>query len=216
MVNLITQRTLISAVLMSTLIVGANAQSDISEQVLASMAGTIDVRSEPYMTSGILTGCHLVFNAIAQDWKYRQGAYIKVSGNVGFVKFNNGLGSNLKVVLHDIEAIAPTLRLKPSPPSRAYLIGQNFQTNLTSVAQSGPSDTPGALFSVFQISPTFEIVMNALEMNKLTIAFNRAGGDSDLQIPLELDVKTVTNDGKRVRSEEAKAGFLACLQALMT
>jgi hypothetical protein len=55
---------------------------------------------------------------------------------------------------------------------------------------------------------------DALQKGKLTIAFNRDGGNTDIQIPLELNVKSISNSGERQRSTEAVDSFAACLQAL--
>jgi hypothetical protein len=90
----------------------------------------------------------LFFAAIAQD---RQGSYIGVSGNVGIRKATNNFGVDLKVAVFDIDSSKSPLVLKPSAPSRAYLVGHDFQTNLSTLVSTVPSDTPGALVSLFSI-----------------------------------------------------------------
>jgi len=197
-------------------ITGSNAQnSDRARQSLSTMVGTLSVEAETEMSSGSLTGCHFLFTAVAQDLTYRQGAYIGVSGNVGVRKANNNFGIDLKVVVFDIDSSKSPFVLKPSAPSRAYLVGQDFQTNLSSLISTVPSDTPGALVSLFQFSPSFEIMMNGLARSKITIAFNRDGGDKDIQLPLELDVKSVSDSGKRQRSDEAVRSFRRCIRTMM-
>lgn len=185
-----------------------------ADQALAAMAGTLDVKSEPYMNSGKLSGCSLVFDAIEQDWNYRQGGYIKVSGNVGFLRSGDSIGANVKVAVLEIDPNDPTLGLKPSPPTRAYLIDENLQTNLSTLRRVVSSDTPGAIFSIFDLSPTLDMVLSGIQANELTIAFNSKGGETDIQLKLQLDVQEVTQTGERVRSEKMKSDFTKCLTIL--
>jgi hypothetical protein len=83
-----------------------------ADQALAAMAGTLNVKSEPYMNGGKLSGCTLVFDAIVQDWSYRQGGYIKVSGNVGFLQSGGSVAAALKVIVLEIDPKDPTLGLR--------------------------------------------------------------------------------------------------------
>ncbi|UXN58213.1 hypothetical protein [Phyllobacterium zundukense] len=197
-------------------ITGSNAQnSERAMQSLSAMVGTMSVDAETEMSSGSLSGCHFMFTAVAQDLIYRQGAYIGVSGNVGVRKANNNFGIDLKVVIFDIDSSKSSFVLKPSAPSRAYLVGQDFQTNLSSLIATVPSDTPGALVSLFQFHPSFGILMNGIRRGKITIAFNRDGGDKDIRLPLELDVKSVSDSGQRQRSDEAIRSFGRCIKTMM-
>jgi hypothetical protein len=79
-----------------------------------------------------------------------------------------------------------------------------------------PSDTPGALVSLFQFHPSFDIIMNGLGRDKITIAFSRDGGDTDIQLPLELDVKSVSESGQRQRSDAAVRSFESCTKSMMS
>lgn len=197
-------------------ITGSNAQnSDRARQSLSAMVGTMSVDAETEMSNGSLTGCHFVFTAVAQDSIYRQGAYIGVSGNVGVRRANNNFGIDLKVVVFDIDSSKSSFVLKPSAPSRAYLVGQDFQTNLSSLISTVPSDTPGALVSLFQFHPSFGIIMNGIERGKITIAFNRDEGDTEIHLPLELDVKSISESGQRQRSDEAVRSFGRCIKTMM-
>jgi hypothetical protein len=201
-------------VLLFLSITGSNAQdSDRAKRSLSAMVGTLSVESETDMSSGNLTGCRFVFTAVAQD---RQGSYIGVSGNVGIRKATNNFGIDLKVVVFDIESSKGRLVLKPSAPSRAYLVDRDYQTNLSSLIATVPSDTPGALVSLFQFHPSFEIMMNGLRRDKITIAFNRGGKDRDIQLPLELDVKSVSESGQRQRSDEAVQSFRSCTKSIIS
>ncbi|ACM36224.1 MULTISPECIES: hypothetical protein [Rhizobium/Agrobacterium group] len=197
-------------------IVPASAQvneKELLEVMMSKIAGTQRVFAQPYMTGGKLAGCNLVFEARIRDYTYRQGQFIKVDGSIGIMGIGDKLGAVLKVVVNEITP--PSLSFNPSPPSRAYLIGSKFETNVDSLVSADESDTPGSLFSVFQSSPTAEIVLAALESKKITVAFNKKGGPSDIQLPLELDVAQTDETGKRTRNDEAVEGFAQCATVLL-
>ena len=80
------------------------------------------VTAEPYLAKGKLAGFTLVFSAILQDWRYRQGAYLAVNGNVGIMAGAGTIGTNLKVVVNEFDVSISPMRYIPSAPSRAYLI----------------------------------------------------------------------------------------------
>jgi len=165
---------------------------------------------EPYLSEGKLTGCTLVFAAFVPDNAYSQGRFIRVDGNVGLMKAGATLGSTLKVAVQEMVRSGNTVKMVPAAPKRAYVIGPNYQTNLQSYVSSYPSDTPGGLFSVFQVSPTLDFLVEALSQNRLTIAFNRADGPTDIKLDLQLDVEKVLDDGTVVRSAKAVAAFADC------
>ncbi|MHC2457713.1 hypothetical protein ACVMIX_004354 [Rhizobium leguminosarum] len=184
--------------------------------LLTRMLGTIQVRSEPYMVRGKLSGCQYVFSALAQDWVYRKGQYLKVDGSIAIMFMDGNFGSTLKVVVNEVLPSADgTLTFSPSPPSRAYLIGSDYQTNLSGLVSALQSDTPGALFSIFNLDPTLKVLTDAGKTNKVTVAFNRDSGASDILLPLELDVKSSSEEGQRVRTQETGISFANCVLALL-
>lgn len=203
---------LVSLLSCSTALAQVN-EDELIEAMMTKIAGTQRVYTQPYMTDGKLAGCQLIFEALIRDFTYRQGQFIKVDGNVGLMGSGGNVAAVLKVVVNEITP--PSITFKPSPPSRAYLIDSNFSTNFGSLVDAYESDTPGSLFSVFQLSPTTEMIMAALESRKLTVAFNNKGGTSDIQLPLELDVVETDNNGGRTRSDEAVKGFAQCALLLM-
>ena len=188
-------------------------EKELLEVMMSRITGTQRVFAQPYMTNGKLAGCNLIFEAMTRDFTYRQGQFIKVDGSIGIMGIGGQIGAVLKVVVNEISP--PSMTFKPSPPSRAYLIGPNFETNLDSLVGANESDTPGALFSVFQSSPTAEMVLIALQSKKITVAFNKKGGPSDIQLPLELDVAQTDDEGTRTRNDEAAAAFNQCLLVLL-
>lgn len=198
------------------LLTGAAVAESPLEAAMAQFVGTLSINSNPYFADGSLQGCTLVFTALHQDWTYRQGALLRVDGNIGIMApRSRQIASNLKVVVNELRFNTTTPQFIPSAPSRAYLVGPDLKTNLPSLIQSAPSDTPGAYFGIFQLSPTFELLMEAIGTNEITIAFNNLGGESDIRLKLELDVVEVNDTGKRIRSPKMKNEYLDCLKTLV-
>ena len=79
--------------------------------------------------------------------------------------------------------------------------------------KSGP-DTPGALFSVFKMEAV-ESIFEAIEKDKITIAFSRQDGGIDVKVPIELTVEETDAQGKRKRSTRATSEFVACASELL-
>jgi hypothetical protein len=153
------------------------------------------------------------FNNIAQDWTYKQGGFIRIGGSFGLMSASNKVAVTLKVILNDIDL--KTMNLTPSPPADAYFIGNDFTTSKSSKVASYPSDAPGAIFVVFQLEPTFELVVKGVSGDKVTIAFNRTIGGSDIQVPIDTSVVETSGDGKRKRSPQTETDFFACSRQLL-
>jgi hypothetical protein len=186
------------------------------DDLLASSVGTIEVTAEPYMAGGKLAGCQYVFKSLTQDSVYSAGGYLKVDGSISLMGTESKVGISLKIVVNELSVAADgRLSFTPSPPSRAYFIGDDYQTNLDALLGTFPSDTPGALFSVFNAEKTLKILTAAAKTDRVTIAFNLHNGNSDVILPIELDVKSMDADGKRTRSPEASRRFVQCALALM-
>jgi hypothetical protein len=181
---------------------------------LAPMLGTISVRFEPYMTEGRLEGCTLVFSVLALDNKYGMGDYLNLSGNIGILNFNGYPGANLKLVVNRMDFETQPVSFKPSPPSRAYLIKNDFSTTLTKGQKNFPAETPGGLFTTFDVVMGLEFISYAIANGKINIGFNQKNGKSDIVTALDLDVIDTDNQGKRKRSAEQINRFSECLQSV--
>lgn len=204
-------------VLVMTHVTSAQAQSpaDQTRAMLMKWVGTMNVRADPHFSDGKLDGCTYVFDAVTTDWTYRQGDYLKVSGSVMLSHMGEKVGASLKVVANLVNIQDDgRIVLVPSPPSRAFLMDENFKTNTASLVDSAISDTPGGLFSVFQPIPTMNIVSDATVSKKLTVAFNQLLGNTDLIVPVELDVENMTDDGIRIRNDKAISSFSKCVLSL--
>lgn len=206
---------MLKIVVVAIALLPVNVLAQAGDPAMDALTGTIETRAEPMMQSGKLQGCSIVFNSLVKDWKYRSGNYLKVEGSVLIVITETNLGAMLKVVTNAAAMGRDgTLTLTPSPPSRAYLISDDYKTNVDSLIKNGPAETPGGLMSVFSISPTLEMAVQAASINKLTIAFNQLGGQSDIVVPIDLTVSDVDKRGQRIFSSTASTEFLDCLLKL--
>lgn len=191
----------------------AAAQNDELTTALARLEGTLSVQAQPNLREGKFIGCQYVFEAMMRDWSYRQGGFIKVSGSVGIMGVGGKIGTTVKVVVNEIDLA--TRSITPSAPGRVYLIGPDFQTNVDTLVNSAESDVPGGRFSIYQMSPTTEMILAGMENGRLTVAFNRGNGDTDLQLPLELDVASTDKAGNRTRSDNHATAFAQCMAVVL-
>lgn len=187
--------------------------SDHLEASLSRLEGTLNVQAQPNISEGKIIGCQFIFEAITRDWIYRQGGFTKVSGSVGIMGLSGTIGTTVKVVVHEMDVA--TLKMTPSTPSRVYLIGSDLRTNIDTLVNSTESDAPGGRFSIFQMSPTTEMIFDAMQSNRLTVAFNRRDGKTDIQLPVELDVISTDENGIRTRSEKNEIAFSQCMSVIL-
>jgi hypothetical protein len=204
-------RLAIGALLLSP---GTGMANETIELMLSKVQGTLSVKSEPYLSEGKLGGCSLVYSGVLQDWKYREGKFLKVFGNVSIMAANGRLGHMLKVGVRVLNPNVAGFGNEFAVPTRIYLVGKDFSTTLNSSVRIEKADTPGAALGIFQMEPAFNILLSGLKANKLTIAFNSMGGNSDFQLPIELNVVDRKPNGETIRSEVAKTEFIECLTAL--
>lgn len=197
----------------SMVLLSAPASADVAAD-LQKQAGTLFVKSSPSFSDGKLAACGFEFSVLLQDWAYRQGSFILVGGSFSIFTAKGTLSQSLKVVLHDIDL--KTAKFSPSPPETAYFVFSDFSTNKASLVGSYPSDTPGALFSVFQILPAYANLASDIEKGKVQIAFARRKGGQDLKIEVDLTVSDTSTEGKRERSRAAIEEYDNCAQALIS
>jgi hypothetical protein len=181
-------------------------------QGLASMLGTLDTEAQPVFADGRLDGCTVVYGALAKDFAYKQGGYIKVNGSFGVMNIKGVPGAYLKVVLHDVDP--RTISFTPSPPASAYFVS-GTKTTKSAVVGQYPSDTPGAIFVVLKLETILPIMMEGLERSKVTIAFARKQGGMDILLPIDTSVVETKPDGQRTHSPKAVLDFYACSNELL-
>lgn len=202
----------IALALPSSIVVAGEAQ-DVVQTELLKVAGTMDVAVQPQMSKGQLTGCVLTFDALQQDWVYLHGKFVKVSGSFGFMTSGGKTATVLKVVAAELDPEKTNLGGNLLAPTRSYLVGSDLSTNFSSLVAANRTDNEG-LFSVFQMDPGAKIIADGLAANSVTIAFG-LDGNSDIQVPVELDVVDVAADGTRKRSPQIVLRFIDCITKLL-
>lgn len=181
---------------------------------LDDAGGTLQVAHKPIMTNGTLSGCSLLFNALVRDPIYHLNHAISVSGSVSYmVPSPTKAGVIVKIaVMMDNPSGGDPL---PSPPTRAYIIGETFKTNLDSmVAGSGYTDNVGGFSAVYALEPSLGMILAGLQANKLTFGFNQSIGSMDIELPIELDVAGTGQNNVRVRNNHAPMEFVRCAMQL--
>jgi hypothetical protein len=186
--------------------------SAVIEHRLRAMLGTMSVAAEPSFANGELSGCTIGFNAMALDRVYKQSAYIWVRGAFGVMAVKEKLATILKVTLHDVDP--RTAESTPSAPTSAYFISGNATTK-NAVVGSYPSDTPGTIFVVSNIDPTFSVISEGLLRDKVTIAFARKKGGTDIGLVIDTSVTATAENGQRTHSPQASADFAKCIKTLL-
>jgi hypothetical protein len=88
--------------------------------------------------------------------------------------------------------------MKPNPPVEAYFVSGNSSTKSAFVG-SYPSDTPGALFSVFNTTPTLTVLLNGLKQGRIPFIFSRRKGGSGVPVEIDLSVAETDAHGERTR-----------------
>jgi hypothetical protein len=195
---------------MSFMIAGKTAAQD---DTLRAMLGTTSVEAKSNFVGSQLDGCSVEFNVLAQDWTYKQGAYIKVSGAFGLMSARQGgVVVVLEVIVHDIDP--RTMNATPSAPVSAYFVSDNTTTK-DAIVGSYPPDVPGAIFVVFQLEPTFQTIVHSLSAEKVAIAFTRNKGGSDIRFAIDTSVVDTAANGRRTHSPKAAMDFANCAKTLM-
>jgi hypothetical protein len=201
---------LVAFLLLASTIVTAMAQATVDPLTLIPL-GTQDTKANNTFSGGKLNGCGVEFNVFARDFTYKQGGYVTVGGQVGIMLTKNGFIGMVKVVLHDV-GFNQKYTFTPSPPARAYLIAADLSTNAASFLDGGPSDNPGASFTVFKAAPTLDIIVEGLRNNLIKLGINRTADG----IALPIDINTSVEDAsKNLHSYKTRNDFLTCAARLI-
>lgn len=190
----------------------SSQQPSPTDLALARLEGTTSVSYSPTFSNGQIIGCGIEFNAVARDWSFRKGEYDKISGSFGFLISNKNIAPILKLVVNELDR--GTFSFRPKAPTRAYVTAgtlSNFQTLITSYQ----SDTPGSLFSVFQIEPTANMYAQALVAGKLSLRYGKNAAGIDAPIEIDLTVVDTKDDGMRVKSDKPVDDMLSCVRHLL-
>lgn len=207
----IAKSTCVFCSIVSTTLGGQSlAQSPLDVQI-SPMLGTISTQFEPLLSNGKLNGCTMVFTAIIADYKYELGTYLKIEGNFGFLSAENGIGSNLKVVVNKIGEAGNGYYLTPKRPSRAYLVSKDLTTSVEATVNTFEGDTPGSVFVVFDAVRGIQFATEMLLEEKIGIAFNQGMAEFDMLLSIDFGVIGTDSKGNRYRSRKTLDGFSSCL-----
>ena len=176
-------------------------------QFMATRVGTTSIDAYPQFADGKLYACVIEFNSLVRDNIDRVGTFMKVFGSFGLMAAKRGVGVTLKVVAHDFDLA--TGNANPNPPKNAYFVFGN-ETSKASLVGKYPSDTPGALFAIFQLETTFEKLAEGLDADKVTLAFNRKDSGGDITVPLDLRVQSTDENGRKTLSPQMVLDFYKC------
>lgn len=192
--------------------VASPQQPSSIDAALARLEGTTSVSYSPTFSNGQIIGCGIEFNAVARDWSFRKGEYDKISGSFGFLTSNKNIAPVLKLVVNELDRT--NFSFKPKAPIRAYVTSgahSNFKTLITSYN----SETPGSLFSVFQIEPTAKMYAEALTAGKLSLRYGKTAEGIDAPLVIDLTVTDTKDDGLRVKSDQPVSDTLGCIKQLL-
>src|SRR5262245_4144817 len=200
----------------ATIAIGcAAAQAQSLEQLrresLLPLLGTIEVGVTPNFRGGQLVGCSIGFRTLTQDWTYKGGAFVMVSGGFGVMNVQGTFAAYLKVTVHDYPP--STMELTPSLPASAYFVAGNTTTK-DAIVSSSPSDVPGTIFVVSHVGPTLSVFGKGLLENKVTIAFARKKDGPDVIVPIDTNVVDTAPNGQRKYSNQIAPDFAKCAETL--
>ena len=189
----------------------AQDPNKIVEQVLHAQSGTLSVQVVPQFADGRLYSCGIEFSHLMQDWIYSQGGFIRVGGSFGVMQAQAKMVVALKVMVHDFDP--KDLQFRPSPPSDANFVS-GTKTSAASKVASTVSDTPGSLLVIFQPTVLLDFLFPSLLEKKVTIAFSRRRGGSDVLVPVDTTVLETDSNGTRKRTDKVELEFLDCAKRL--
>jgi hypothetical protein len=190
----------------------AQPLEQLNRESLLPMLGTISVEVTPNFAGGRLDGCSIGFRTLTQDWIFKQGAFVAVSGGFGVMTLKGTFAAYLKVTVHDVDP--RTMQFTPSPPASAYFVAGNTTTK-NAIVGSYPSDTPGTIFVASHVGPTFPVFSKGLADGKVTIAFAREKDGSDVVVAIDTNVVDTAPNGQRKYSDQISTDFLKCAQTLL-
>jgi hypothetical protein len=187
----------------------------LSEAPISSYVGTLYIHPNKLLSEGKPNSCGLEFAAYVKDFVYNQGKKYYIVGSFGFNKTENKkVVPFLKVITKRVTAFGKFIE-KPEKPFFAYLKFRD-KNNSKSVLQNFDSDAPGGLFTLFNTdSTTVEIIKNALENKTISIMFNRNKGGYDLEVPIDLTVKSLKENGEKIVSLQPVSEFKKCIESIL-
>ena len=204
-------RKITAALLTITLTLGSSGVAiagTVLDEFLKKHLGTQSVESKSLFRDGNLSGCSLEYNTLIQDYIYKQGGIVNVSGSIGVMKINDGLGVTLKVIVKDLNP--KTAKVEPESPEAVYLLS-GLKTSKEAYVKSTSGDPPGALLTLFNIEPTLKMLLEGVLKREIAISFRRKGGVSDVPFTIDPTVTAIDDNGNRTHSPAQGVAFTECV-----
>lgn len=183
-----------------------------AEDLDGQIIGTINVRFEPQFVEGDLAACSLVYTAIQKDNAYLNGLLVAINGNLTFRNIKDKVVFSLKLGLKEVLGNHKFVR-----PNFAYLKTENYSTARVK-AHIFDGDEGYRLY-VYSLTDTsvMELFKEMIELQRVTIGFNRKKTGIDVLVPLDLrvvDTNVSDNQFERTRSDETMLKFTGCVGKL--
>lgn len=182
----------------------------------AQIAGTIETKSYPSTQDGRRIGCVIEFRAAVQDFAYRSGAAVIVSGSMGFMNYPGKQPAvTLKVVLNDVSANGETVSKDTAPPASISLVDVDGDSNAPAQLTSALGEQPGSRIAAFSLDGYAGIFDRILSQKELALLFNRRPGGTDVRVLVDLTIENLDDSGKPIRGDQTVKGFFACSGKLL-
>lgn len=194
----------------------AHAQpTAIESEMLSLLEGTAYIAPHRETADGQLTACGLEFNSVARDNSTKHGAPVVATGSFYLRKVNGTVGYSLKLGVRDGLDVRNT---KPFAPANAFVRAPRGMAPKKAI--KAPSDTLGFALYIGSVDSEIVSTLRAIsEEKKMIVGFNRQSGQQDVNIPLDLAIKSSRIDEmgvmRRERDDEMVTEFMACTADLV-
>ncbi|TWO67024.1 hypothetical protein FN976_26185 [Caenimonas sedimenti] len=189
----------------------SNQETDLA----AILKGTLYVAPHRETADGQLKACGLEFAAVGTDHSTKLGGMVRVVGSF-YLRPHEKVGLAYMLKLGVVDGLPPGTR---TAPANAFVRAPDANSSPTKPIR-GPADRPEfALFVGEALDEAILAVLRSITEGKtFVVGFNRAPGQQDVQLPIDLTVVNSKMDGARIvreRSDSAVQQFASCNSDLM-
>lgn len=182
---------------------------------MADQIGTVYAELNRGTNQGRVQRCGVEFGVHIKDHEYNNGQRYYVTGSFGFnTTSDKSVAGYLKVITSKVSALGKPVG-EPDRPSNAFLSSGKLN-NAKSIVSAQPSDTPGALFSRFELDRTTMAIFSAAsDTNQISVVFSRTPGGIDVYAPLDLHVGSVEDQQLGKTNPQLMDQFKECVGDMM-
>lgn len=182
----------------------------VSAQSLDS--GTYDVYFQEVSRQGVLTGCSLVFTALAADHVYKHGEQVILNGNIAFQTFDEG--TVFFTAKLGTKALMSEAR---ESPVHFHISSGGFST--AGIANMADGDLPGYRLLISPTEkPIAQMLASISQTGQFKIGFNRKAGGMDLNVTIDTTAalrRGRNGEGERYVNRATPAEFDGCVTRLL-